>query len=185
MKKLKTIKDFNAGFTLIELIVVMFILVTLTSITLINYRSGGASHSLSNTSQKLISDLRKVQNLAISGVNIKDAYCGYGILVDTSSDPYSYIIYADETAVCSASNNKYDAGTDVVLETITLIDNIKIDSASPDPVDVFFKPPSPTTYINGIASLSSVATIDLIAEGFSGISTKIITVNGSGLIQSE
>ncbi len=181
MKRLKSIIKKDFGFTLVELLVVVSVVSIISSITLVNYRRGFVQHSLSQSNQKLLADLRKVQNMAISGVGIASDFCGYGININKSSDPYSYIIYVDKNSDCSISNKKYDVGDDII-EEVNLTNKIKINFTSPSPLDILFKPPEPLTYINQSNSLGIDASIVLEAEGFS-LPTKTITVNTSGLIE--
>lgn len=170
------------GFTLIELMVVVSIMTLLSVSVLANYREGQKKYALAQAAQKLTSDLRKAQNMAISGTGIYGQYCGYGITIDASSAPYSYNLYADFSADCSLSDNRYSAG-DTIVSTMTLPQGIKIDSTTPSPVDIFFKPPEPTTFING-SSLGMSGTVTLRAEG-TVLPAKMIIFNTFGLIQTE
>jgi len=172
----------QAGFTLTELLVVMFIISLLSSLVLANHRSGQKKYALSQATQQLVSDLRRAQNMAMSGVDIEGQNCGYGLELDNSSRPTSYYFYADTKANCQTSNNKYD-GSDDILETINLPNQIEIQSISPSPLDVFFKSPEPTTYINANAGAGISGTITLELNDTS--LTKIITVTTVGLIYSN
>jgi prepilin-type N-terminal cleavage/methylation domain-containing protein len=177
-------KNYNpqTGFTLVELLVVLFIILLLSTLLLVNYRGGQKKYALSQASQQLISDLRKAQNMAMSGAEIYGQYCGYGLEIDQSNRPTSYRFYADKSTDCQTSNNQYDSG-DEILEIIKLPSRIRIQSTSPSPIDIFFKPPQPTTYINADAGAGVSGTITLEIEGTSF--TKIVTVTTAGLIQSD
>ncbi|MFC1756942.1 Tfp pilus assembly protein FimT/FimU, partial [Patescibacteria group bacterium] len=178
----KKVKSIESGFTLIELMVVVFITVLMSSLTLVNYRESKIRHSLSNSAQILISDLRLAQNLATSGVDLRGTYCGYGLNI--SSGSYSYFIYADITNPCSASNHTYNDG-DAIIQEVALFSGVRVGAAVPSPVDVFFEPPRPTTYINNDDTKGFSATIILEAERFPDIPVKTISVTTAGLIQSE
>lgn len=173
----------NMGFTIIELIVVMFIITLLSTLVLANYRQGQWTYSLSRATQQMASDLRKAQNMAMSGVDIEGQYCGYGIEIYVNPRPYSYRFYADVVDDCSDSNHKYD-GSDFVIETVNLPNGITIRSSSPSPLDIFFEPPEPTTYINQSDALGLFGIITLEVENFD-LPAKTITVNTSGLVQIE
>lgn len=177
----------QAAFTLTELLVVMFIISLLSSIVLANYRGGQKKYALFQATQQLVSDLRKAQNMAMSGVDIGEVvgepgkyYCGYGIQINYSARPTSYYFYIDKSPDCSTSNNQYDS-SDKLLETVNLPNQIEIQSTSLLPIDIFFKPPDPTTYINDGVAVSGTITLKLKDTSL----TKTITVTTAGLIYSN
>jgi len=170
------------GFTLIELIIVTAIMAILASLVVASHRTGQKQYNLSQAGQKLVSNLREAQNMAMSGVDIGIQYCGYGIQINRTARPTSYYFYADKAASCQTSNNKYD-GSDEIIETVELPDQVRFQSTSPAPIDIFFKPPEPTTYINQNAGADVSGTITLEVAGAS--LTKTITVTTAGLIESN
>jgi len=170
----------QVGFTLIELLVVISIIGLLSALVLASHHSSQKKYVLAQTGQRLVSDFRKAQNMAMSGVDIELGYCGYGLQINHSARPTSYYFYADKAANCQNSNNKYD-GSDDIIETVDLASQIEFQSTSPAPIDIFFKPPSPTTYINQDAGVGVSGTIILEIAGTSF--TKTITVTTAGLIQ--
>lgn len=171
----------QAGFTIFELLVVIFIIGLLTSMVLANYRGGQKRYMLSGDTQKLISNLRKIQNMAMSGTGIYGQYCGYGIEIDSVLRPTSYRIYGDVYNPCASSTNIYNNGVDDIIETISLSPRVSIQSTTFTPLDVFFKPPNPTTYINGddAAFRSAAIVLELSDIG----KTETVTVTTAGLIQ--
>jgi len=152
---------------------------------LASYRTGQKRYALSQAAQQVAADLRMAQNMAMSGVDIAGQYCGYGIDINRSARPYSYRFYADKSADCQTSNNRYD-GSDDILETMNLPSGIKIQTTSPlaITVDAFFKPPDPTTYINGNSGSGQVGTVTLEIEN-NPSANKRITVTGVGRIQID
>ncbi len=171
------------GFTLIELLISISIISLLTVLVLADYRSGQKKYALGQDTQKLVSDIRRAQNMAMSGVDIESQYCGYGIELNQAARPNSYYFYADKSANCQTSNNKYD-GSDDILETINLSNQIEVQLTSPAPIDIFFKPPIPTVYINAQdETTTSAGVITLKLSGTS--STKTVTIYVSGLIESN
>ena len=160
------------GFSLIEMMVVISIILILVVLILANYRGSQNRYALAQAAQKLISDLRKTQNMAISGAGI---YKGYGIHANSNSTFYTS--FGD-----SNDNQRFDGG-DTALETINLPAKIKILSVFPSSggLDIAFRPPAPITYINGqpTSGLSAVFTL----QTDDGSLTKTVTVTTAGLIQ--
>ena len=166
------------GFTMIELIVVAFFIGLISTLLLAGYRGGQKKYTLSQAAQGLVSNLREAQNMAMSGVDIEaEQYYGYGVYAE--EDDNFYIVYADENG-----NSTYQP-SDTTIETIALSSKIKINSLLPlsNKVDIFFKPPDPTTYINGNDGAGISGTMTLELEGTS--LTKTITVTTAGLIYSN
>jgi prepilin-type N-terminal cleavage/methylation domain-containing protein len=151
------------GFTLIELITVVVIITTLFVIVLANYRSGQLKQAIVQAEKKLISDLRRAQNMAISGTSVNNQYYGYGIYMDIGSggNNKSYIIYGEK----EQGSQSYNQGVDVIIETIALPEKTIIQevSSANQKLGIFFEPPDPKTYIDS-SPQSNQATIILRGE---------------------
>lgn len=170
------------GFTLIELLIAVVVVGLLTSLAVAGYRNFKESKTLTKATQELVSNLRKAQNMAISGAEFSGNRCGFGIETDYASRPNSYRFYADTKANCSTSNDIYD-GSDEEIEMIDLPTGVVIQSTSPSSADVFFKPPMPTTYINGDSTVGTVARITLESQKLS--ITRVVRITTAGLIEIE
>jgi len=168
------------GFTMIELLIVIAITSILTVAVLASYRGASRDYALDQGIQQLISDLRKAQNMGMNGVDVNDTtdYCGYGLVISPEST--SYIFYADKKNDCDNSNNKYTPGEEI--ETIVLSNRIIIASTTPD-LDILFKYPEPTAYINQDPTPGTTGTI--ILENETGTEIKSISINAAGLIQRD
>ncbi|MFH1979026.1 MAG: type II secretion system protein [Patescibacteria group bacterium] len=165
----------NLGLTLIELLTVMAIIALLSTVVLSNYREGQKRYALAQAAQKMASDFRRAQNMAISGINIGNGkYCGYGISFPNDN---SYIVYAEEFSPC---NQVYNS-SDPVIEEVFLPVGIRIKSTSPNKVYVFYKAPEPITSIKtGVSSGTIVLEVtDTL------LPTKRITATNSGLVQVD
>lgn len=98
--KLK-IRNSSSGITLVELIVVIFIIVLFSTILVANFPEIQRQFALSRVTYKLSQDLRNVQGLGLSGVPITDVHGtailskGYGIYINLNSSATQYVIYAD------------------------------------------------------------------------------------------
>lgn len=165
------------GFTMIEMLVVMFIIVSVTIFSLANYRAGQRQYTLTQAVQQLVSDIRKAQNMALSGFGVAGQYNGYGVYIN-EDDSY-YIIYGNENA-----SPNYQSSDDII-ETISLPDRIVIQSVSPasGKLHIFFEPPQPITYLSGDTTAGVSKTITLGLEGSSLSET--VKVTTAGLIQVE
>jgi|TARA_Y100000031_G_scaffold69444_1_gene77173 prepilin-type N-terminal cleavage/methylation domain-containing protein len=174
------IRKKQSGFSIIELLVVMFIIVTIASLMLANHRLGQKKYALSQSAQRLASDFRRAQNMALSGVDVfSSQYYGYGVYLGKNDD--FYILYGDEN-----NNDKYDGG-DTIIETIYFPSQVEIQSLAPPPTskkDMFFKSPDAATFIDGAGIVGGSATIILQIKGDSS-SIKTITITTAGLIQID
>jgi len=173
------------GFTITELLVVIFIIGLLSSGVLLSHRGINRKYSLDQGIQLMLSDLRKAQHMAMNGVGINNPEidCGYGLVINSGS-PTSYLFYADKHASnCDLSDNKYTPGLDASIQVVTLANDIIIDSVSNNPLDILFKYPEPTAHINQSSAAGVSGTITLKDKG--SIETHSININTAGLIQGN
>ncbi len=78
------------GFTLMELLIVMFIMGVLTIIVVVNFRHGNLVNDLKQASTELLQNLRLAQQYTIGGNSINYCLAGsksneYGVCIDDSS----------------------------------------------------------------------------------------------------
>lgn len=167
------------GFTIVELIVIIGIIGFMSSIVLSGERQGNDQRKLILEARHLSQDIRKVQNMALSSTT-QD--CGgvnnvvpFGIILDTSL-PDRYQLVAD----CDSSKD-YNAG-DVILETRTLV-NSKINSVDPaSPLNIFFVPPLPDTFVNKSNSTTGRITLNGVRIGSL---TRSIYVTSKGAVSVQ
>jgi len=136
------------GVTLIELLVVIFIISLISGSVLYSSWKGQDQYYVSQSVQKLAADLRRTQNMALSG-QTQGAVMprGYGLYFVSAS---RYYLFYNTSA-----DLVYAAGASVLLETINLTNNVVV---SPVAQSIYFTPPDPTTYINGANAGSLVLT---------------------------
>ncbi|HPT08382.1 MAG TPA: hypothetical protein PLE28_01660 [bacterium] len=122
----------KAGFTLVELIVSVSIIIVIVSLTVINYNAGFSETNLSNTQNSLYQNIKQIQSYALSYRsynNILPKYWGM-YLATSSSVP---VVFADIN-----ENGLYDdgeadtlfGGKEIVLEPDIIINNIKSQNSS-------------------------------------------------------
>ncbi len=172
MNSVKDLKS-QAGFTIAELLVGIFIIALISGIFLANYRSADRQAKLNMAAQQVVSDIRMAQNYSLGLREFEGSVpkSGWGARFDTAS-PNSYTIFADKD-----DGRDYDAGEEykkIDLPSDIIISDIDIAGA----VDIVFMPPNPTTYINTSNNTSVEITLK---ENISG-AVKKINVNFLGLI---
>ncbi len=86
----------SAGFTLIEMLVAVFVIGMLSSIMIINLRKNEKRYELQIGAQKVVQGIRKAQEMALSGTrsSVSDEIYNYGIYFYTG-DRNFYTIFAD------------------------------------------------------------------------------------------
>ena len=165
------------GFTLIEAVVVISIILILSGMVLLNQRASQAQFALQRSAHKLAQDIRRAKDLAMSTQKFNDEIPegGYGIYIKLATSDSSYKIYADLNG-----NEEWNA-SDGIVETCDLEKKIFIKSVSPSPLSINFKPPDPEVKI----SQDATSAIIELAIGSDPDNIKTITVNKLGLITIE
>ncbi len=173
----------NKGFSLIELLVVISIILIMSALILASYRSGQIRYTLNLAAEQIISNLRQAQNSAISG-KMAETYNGYGIYFRVNQS--YYIIFGDVNG-----NKTYETPTsDILLETTQLPNGIKINSivqgaTSYSYAEVDFEPPAPKTYIKGRSAEQNSNSLIINLSTADGSLSKNITISPFGLIKSD
>ena len=182
IKLFKNFKNCEKGITLIELIAVIFIIGLFSAIVIADFPTIQKHFALSRASYQLAQDLRKIQDLGLSGVQINDmagnpitSVQGYGIYIDAASAPQQYVIYADindnnpaDDQVYSGllsfplCSQKVNPTTDCVLDVVNIADSdpdiyIKdLNDITGFPVasstSINFSPPNPTINIDNLCT---------------------------------
>ncbi|MDD2732118.1 MAG: hypothetical protein PHI53_02895 [Candidatus Pacebacteria bacterium] len=177
------------GFTLAELLVVVFIIILLLTILVSGYKSGQESLLLDGAVYKLAQDARRIQATAgltqisckkFSGEFHEDYSYSSGIYFN-SSKPNEYILFAD----CDG-NKDYSSSQDETIETKYLdkgikIKSLKINSGSYPSLSVVFTPPDPFVFMNGASGDSEI----IICLESNELKIKTVTVNKAGLISTN
>lgn len=136
----------SRGFSMLELLIVMALVVTLATIGSGMYRNFGKSVELSSTAQEIAADLRHMQSKAMVG---EGGFKWGGHFVNGAPDDY-YVLF-------STSGTTYADGTTVSIATTTLSKTISFsDPADSTSKDIIF---------NKISGTTTVATISVTSEG--------------------
>jgi type II secretory pathway pseudopilin PulG len=176
------------GITLVEIIVSIFMITMFSTILIANFPKILKEFALSRVSYKLAQDLRRVEDLGLSGVQLTGGSGelvqakGYGIYIDLSASPIEqYILYAD-----SNGDQSYTSG-DYIIETIDITKEnpnllIKgVENISGDSTSINFTPPDPTVSIYNLCG--SCQDISIVIGLDSENSEREVSINTSGLIK--
>ena len=158
MRIISKIKNNIFGFSLIELLVSISILIIITSISVNSFSLWQKNENLKQSALILMSNIQKAQVMSLSGQmhkgNIPDAY---GIYLN-DADPASYILFADEN-----NNDAYDGGTEKIGEVYKFFKDVSISNLIPigNELTITFRLPKAQIYINQ-AIADSKAEIKII-----------------------
>jgi len=201
--KLK-IKNLSEGITIIEIIVVIFLIALFSSIVVFSLQKIQQSMALSRTTHKLAQNLRKAQDLALSGAGLGEMeIAGYGLYIKRDAEVGTLcntgiLIYADScfAGANNADKNKYTIpyepscpDGDYIIDCIDINSENKgvivkgfNNTVTGDFTSINFTPPNPSIAIENLNSGHSAVEIVLGLES-DGSLTKTISVNTAGLIE--
>ena len=182
----------GAGFSLTELLAVLFIIGVLSAIMFPSYRSIRQKLSLQRATGKLVEDIRRAQEMSMSAepANGNVPAGGYGLSFDLNNSDISYELYADNN-----NNGKFDSSE--TIETIYLSEGAKILSLKSErgaqKLSISFKPPDPEVIIKWSDPQTQdndgdTATIILCLENtdcFNPSNKKTVSINKAGLIDID
>jgi len=197
------LKRGKAGFTLIEMITSISLIVIITAIFIANYRSSNKRSDLIMTAQKLVADIHAAQNNTLGLIKYGNEVPpgGWGIHFD-EDDPLKYVMFADLDRPASTEPPDIypaDAGfmsyasttegdIDKGARVVELPQGISIvelytgnDADSSNIANVSFLPPDPKTNIFDGVSTSTFLEITLREARED--KTKTIRVNFLGLVE--
>lgn len=165
------------GFTLIELMVVVVILTILSGVAIPSFATYNKNQSLKQAQENLKSDLRSIQNKALTGTGSDTVISGVVVrywAVSYTAGASQYSVYLTSDANCDTTT-----GT-TLQQTFSLPANITFDSATTSRCLLI-------SFLDGsIIPSSGSDTYYNIDLKYSGVTaTKRITVNKSGLIYSS
>lgn len=171
------------GFTIVELIVAMAIMVTLALVVITNFRVGEKIANMAGATDDLMQSLRNAQAMALSGQKFSGVTPGgFGIYMQTTAGNNArYVKYAD-----SDSNHAYTGvGEALPNGSVTFPTGVYLQSVTPagGALDIFFSITTGTIYVNGAQSVTDAQVI----VAHSALSTqKVIIISPvSGLIRVQ
>ncbi|MBI2121302.1 MAG: prepilin-type N-terminal cleavage/methylation domain-containing protein [Candidatus Wildermuthbacteria bacterium] len=166
------------GFTLVELLVAMGIIVLTTGVVLPSWRASQQTLRLEAQAHLMAQTIRSVIEYSLQGKHIacpgSTSLKGYGVYA-SSNERASYVSFAE----CNG-DWLYSPGQDAVITTYALGEGVNIQAVSPTPAgSVVFVPPSPTVRIGP----GSPSVFRIILALPNNPQTKEITVNIKGVVE--
>ncbi len=153
---LKRLHSNQRGFTLLELLITMSVLVILSVAAIGDYSSYAGNSQLDAAAKGILFDLRNARERALNG----ESFLHWGIHFDGTNNNYQ---------IFSSPTNYADAGT-VILSTTYLTSNVIFTTpASGVTLDIIF---------NRISGATSAASITISRQG----STRTVNVSAIGTI---
>lgn len=183
------IQNFSRGITLVEILVVIFLVSLFSGILITNFPRIQLQFSLDGAVHKFAQDLKNAQELGGSGAQLTldngtvVPVSGYGVYLSPAGlGEKQYIIYADKNA-----NQTYDIG-EMVKKIDFTSDYPKviikeIYNANKLKLSINFKPPNTVVSISDL--LPDADSVDIVfgIEGDSSINDRTVSINKLGLIE--
>jgi Tfp pilus assembly protein FimT len=173
-------KNKITGFTVLELMVVMGIMVMMLILTIPNFQGFDRNQVLEVESDKLFSVFRQAQVWALTGQTVGSNRYNFGVhfMKCASAGGCSYIFFKD----AFGGNNRYDSGEEYGIGINMLGKGVYVsglkkgDVSTLNNLDIVFEAPSGDVYFDGVLASPDSAEITLTSP-LSGKS-KIISING-------
>ena len=183
----------KGGFTIVELLIVLTIMVTITSLMLANYPSFNERLAVRAASEDIASNVRLAEAY---GLGVKessaDLFPGYGVYFK-STVTNSYVIFADNNndSIYQVSEKIKDLTIQTSVQIYDLCANVKQTppgTCGLASLTTFFKRPTPIVSLKGEQTIGGVVVpasdIEIKIRGSRG-TTKTIVVWLSGQISIE
>lgn len=180
----KTTKN-SAGFTLIEALVVIFVIGMISSMMIVNWRKNESQYQLQRVAQQIVQNIRKAQDYALNGSRMDwpgypDGRVpkSYGVQLEVGRR--DYFIYGD-----CIGNVGYQNPEDLE-ETYTQIETgIEIDSLGRSTLDVIFSIPDGFVSFNNPPVTSATITIKKTGKTCPSVYCRNIIVRKTGEISIQ
>jgi len=151
----------SKGFTLIETLLIIGIIIILISLAVINQKGFQKKSDLDISTQEIISRLRQAQNKALSS----DGDSQYGVYFDTTTNPHQYVLFKGEDYA------NRDPSSDKIYEVAESVEISEINLGTGQEV-IFSRLDGEASPFGGL----TIRLIDTTSE------TKNIYIENSGLI---
>jgi prepilin-type N-terminal cleavage/methylation domain-containing protein len=174
------IPNSRKGFTLIELIVVLFMMAMLSTIMLANFRAGQRQRSVQLAADTLVNAFRTAQSYTLSGKKIGNCAPKYYYVTLTYSTAYT--LFALDSCGGTDTIQTYNLPVNVKFRS----GQIKVEGASASAnAKIYFTPPfAKITASRDGGAAAAIAQATFILESSDGSVSKTVTVDGvSGKVE--
>lgn len=185
----------KAGITLVEILVVVFLVSLFSGILIANFPRFQLQFSLDGAVHKFAQDVKIAQQLGGSGAQFLSGdgtlltVKGYGVYVEPSGlGNTKYLLYADKPESNGNGSEQYNE-SDYILKNIDLsIDYPRviikeIHNANSLRLSINFKPPNSAVSISDLSLDKDAVEIIFGIDGDDSIGEKIMLINKLGLIE--
>ncbi len=176
----KNFLHLSKGFTLIEILVVLSIMVALTILVLAGYSETGSRLALERTVESFIGDVNSTKQRSASSLSYEEndevKKLGHGIYIEEGAG--EYIIFKDKS-----ETREFSGGDETVrvgeIETGVSVDSIEVGSDNtPNNLSILFSSENGGVYFNGESG--SDVKITFRAQGGEDL-TRVVQINSSGV----
>ncbi|MBU4536791.1 prepilin-type N-terminal cleavage/methylation domain-containing protein [Patescibacteria group bacterium] len=175
----------NQGFSLIELMVTIGILILVSGIVFFNHSQFSNSVIIENLAYEISLTIRQAQSYGLQVKQTNASFTeGYGVYFDISSD--EFLIFADIYPL-NNPNSLYDTGLDQIIDSLRLTDGNEVSGlcvgvdCSIDNLSIAFLRPNPNAIIKANLGSTEYDTAEIHVISPKGIEKKIF-VNRVGQI---
>ncbi len=140
------------GFSLVELIVSISVIMFISTIIFINFPKFKQITAVDNAARDLALAFRDAQSRAVAvSINAGAPKNNYGVYTTRVGAANKQIIIFSDVA---PANKRYDPGVDVLVKTITLLGGVHVESydaagaGNPSALNVIYYRPDPTTEVS-------------------------------------
>ena len=156
----------NNGFTLIEILLVIAVLIILLAMSIVFLQSSQKQSDLQSSSQEIISALKRAQNRTLASENDST----FGVFVDTISSPHRYILFQGSTYIPSPLDEISFLSDSVEFSVVDLggVDEIVFDrlegtTSQPGDITIRLKSSPSQTRVIYIDALGVIETTSVAA----------------------
>lgn len=191
----------SRGFSYAEIMTVVAIIMVLSTVTMANMRTTGSTSELFVMAQKVISDIRMAQNMALSATDFEgeSPAGGWGVFFDKNLD--YFVIYADKAnevenigEIDHVCHEDCSDASEEDYKKISLPDGSRIDriykvrtadgaEIETDKFNITFEPPDPKTHLCEAVADCDYDRVEIVLVD-EKLNKREITVNFFGLVDT-
>lgn len=187
MDKIK--KQLRSGFTLIEMITSLAVIMFITVLFIANYQAANKRTDIIMTAQKMVGDIHLAENNCLGLVKYDNYVPAGGWGVHFDKDANYYMVFAETSQPSDPDYLDFSVqGQDInygarrsEFAVNTVIEDILLDGTSVTEANVIFLPPDPRVNIND--GFATGTALQIILKETANNSTKTIEVNFLGLAE--